>query len=81
MYYFLSNPDVFFTQKMLIEECFGLSANTRNKKVIQALNDRLEILKALKLIDWCEFVTVTDSGKPVPKKRLTYFSDIVECKK
>ena len=77
--YFCFGTNFTFTQKMLIEECFGLSANTRNKKVIQALNDRLEILKALKLIDWCEFVTVTDSGKPVPRKRLTYFSDIVEC--
>lgn len=76
--YFCFGNEFIFTQKMLLEECFGLSSNTRNKIVVDELKDRLKILKLLGLIDWCEFTMINNEGKPVPRKKLLFVNDKVK---
>lgn len=75
--YFCFKTKFEFTDKMLLRECFGLSSNT-NKKTNDELKNRLDILKKLGLIDWCEFTVINRNGKPMPQKRLTYFSDYIK---
>ena len=67
-----------FTQQMLLEECFGLSSNTRHKHNVEALNHILKGLKLLGLIDWCEYTIMTDDGIQIPQKRLLSVSDRVK---
>ena len=67
-----------FTQKMLLEECFGLSEHTRNKCNVETLQNRMKLLKLLGLIDWCEYTIMTDDGIQIPQKRLLSVSDKVK---
>ncbi|MGL4989640.1 MAG: hypothetical protein ACRC57_00525 [Sarcina sp.] len=75
--YFCFGNEFVFTDKMLLNECFGVSSNT-NKKTNDELKDRLKMLRILGLIDWCEFTIINKDGKPVPQKRLTLFSDKIK---
>lgn len=69
--YFCFKDKFEFTDKMLLNECFGLSSNT-NKKTNDELKDRLDILKKLGLIDWYEYSKTLDNGIVTPIKRLKF---------
>lgn len=58
-----------FTYKLLLKECFAL-ASSKNKKSMDELKNKLNILKQLNLIKYCEFSMINEAGKPVPYKRL-----------
>ena len=58
-----------FTYKLLLKECFAL-ASSKNKKSMDELKNKLNILKQLDLIKYCEFSMINETGKPVPYKRL-----------
>lgn len=75
--YFCFGNEFIFTDKMLLQECFGLSSNT-NKKANDELKDRLKMLKILGLIDWCEFTIMNSQGKPMPQKRLLFVNDKIK---
>lgn len=73
--YFLNGYNNFgnsfeFTNKKLLNDCFGLKSN-RNVSTNKTLQNRLDILKTLGLIDWCEYVKVYN-GKKIKTKRLLY---------
>lgn len=76
--HFCFGNDFVFTNKILLEECFGLSENTRHKKNVDEIKDLLTSLKNNGLIDWCEYTVINNDGKPMPQKRLIYFSDYVK---
>lgn len=57
-----------FTDKRLLSDCFGVKSST-NKRTNDSLKNRMDILKRLGLIDWCEYVK-TYNGKKIKTKRL-----------
>ena len=78
--YFLNGYNNFgtnfeFTDKRLLNECFGVKSNT-NKKTNDTLKNRLDILKKLGLIDWCEY-TKSYNGTKIKTKRLLYVNKYV----
>lgn len=74
--YFCFGDKFIFTQKLLLEECFGL--NSRNRSAVDELKDKLKMLKLLGLIDWVDFTIINDMGKPVPQKRLLFVNNKVK---
>ena len=81
--YFLNSYNNFgdefeFTNKRLLKDCFGLVSNS-NKKANDELKDRLQMLKDLNLVGWCEYVKVY-KNKRIPTKRLLYVNKHISHK-
>lgn len=64
-----------FTDKRLLNDCFGVKSNT-NKRTNETLKNRLDILKRLGLIDWCEYVKIYN-GTKIKTKRLLFVNKYV----
>lgn len=64
-----------FNDKRLLNDCFGVKSNT-NKNTNDVLKIRLDVLKKLGLIDWCEYTKIYN-GKRIKTKRLIFVSKYV----
>ncbi|NLM62886.1 MAG: hypothetical protein GX190_01045 [Mollicutes bacterium] len=64
-----------FTNKHLLNKCFGVKSNT-NSLTNKSLANRLDFLKKLGLIDWCEYVKVYN-GKKIKTKRLKFVNKYI----